>query len=104
MDELYTRLGLRLTKSKLGQAVPVAGIAIGAGLNAGVLAGVARDAHIAYRARHLTEKYGVRFEQPTASVVANQDVIDVSHILDSTSSAEAPPNADDLRTGDANHS
>ena len=61
IDEIYLRLGFRLTKSKLGQAVPVAGIALGAGLNAIVINRMAQDATLAYRARHLSDKYGVTF-------------------------------------------
>ncbi|SES20944.1 EcsC protein family protein [Actinokineospora terrae] len=56
---VYQRLGLRLTKQKLGQAVPIAGILIGAGLNARLLAKLADDADRLYRERFLRDKYGL---------------------------------------------
>ena len=67
IDEVYLRLGFRLTKSKLGQAVPLAGIALGAGLNAMVINRVGQDAILAYRARHLSDKYGVTFGRSAAA-------------------------------------
>ena len=85
VEEIYARLGFRMTKAKLGQVVPIAGIAIGAGLNAALLTSIARDAHIAYRARHLTEHYGVQFTDLTdrdRSVPADEtDTIDVEEII-----------------------
>lgn len=52
------RFGQRLTQRKLGQFVPVAGIALGAGLNYALLDSVADAADIAYRERYLREKGG----------------------------------------------
>ncbi|MGH9023298.1 MAG: EcsC family protein [Acidimicrobiia bacterium] len=56
LTEMFKRLGLRVTQRKLGQAVPVVGIVIGAGLNASYLQTVGRDAELAYRMRFLAEK------------------------------------------------
>ena len=56
---VYARLGMNLTKRKLGQAVPIVGIVIGAGLNAKMLARVADDANQIYRERLLRERYGL---------------------------------------------
>lgn len=54
---LFAHLGEKLTKRKLGQAVPVAGVLLGAGLNAKLAADVAEAAHYAYRERFLLDKY-----------------------------------------------
>jgi hypothetical protein len=59
IQKLYARLGVRLTQRKLGQLVPVAGITIGAGMNAAILSKVAADALTAYRVRYFVEKYGL---------------------------------------------
>lgn len=83
MRQVYTRLGFRLTQRKLGQAVPVLGIALGAGLNARMLSTVIDDAHHFYRERFLKEKYGLG--ELSATIVASQpdeDVIDVAQILE----------------------
>ena len=54
---VYGGLGMRLTKQKLGQAVPAVGILIGAGMNARLLAKLADDADRLYRERFLRDKY-----------------------------------------------
>lgn len=59
LEKLFVSLGFKLTKDKLGQAIPVAGVLIGAGINAQILHSVARDAVLAYRLRHLVERYGL---------------------------------------------
>lgn len=84
VQEMYTRLGIRITQRKLGQAVPVAGILIGAGLNASLLRSVAEDALSAYRMRFLIDKYDL--EGPTVvvgsdGVADNADILDVEEIL-----------------------
>lgn len=50
------RAGQRLTKKKLGQFVPVAGVAIGAGMNFKMVDDVAASAYWAYRERFLFDK------------------------------------------------
>lgn len=84
VQKVYTRLGFRLTQRKLGQAVPVLGTAIGAGMNARMLLSIVDNADYIYRERFLREKYGVSFTM-TASVDVNldeeYDVIDVAQIL-----------------------
>lgn len=83
VQEMYIRLGIRLTQRKLGQAVPVAGIVIGAGLNASLLRSVAEDARSAYRMRFLADKYNLHgptvAEDPVA--VADADILDVEEIV-----------------------
>jgi hypothetical protein len=83
VEKVYARLGMRLTQRKLGQAVPVIGVVIGAGLNARMLAQVVDDAEHAYRKRHLQEKYGIVAELPETTVVAERDdTISVADIVD----------------------
>lgn len=70
---VYQRLGMRLTKQKLGQAVPVAGVLIGAGLNARLLAKVTDDADRLYRERFLRDKYGLPEEGPQPTPATDDD-------------------------------
>jgi len=72
VNTVYERLGMRLTKEKLGQAVPVLGIAIGAGLNAKLLAGVTADANHVYRERFLREKYDLPTAPPGSTLVPSE--------------------------------
>ncbi len=51
-------LGVRLTKSKLAQLIPVAGAVVGAGFNAWYLSEVTNTAYMLYRERFLRERYG----------------------------------------------
>lgn len=59
VSRVYAVLGMRLTQRKLAQAVPVAGVVIGAGLNARLLSRIADDADHLYRERFLHDKYGI---------------------------------------------
>lgn len=59
VDQLFRRLAIRLTKQKLGQALPVLGAGIGWGLNYQLLNRVGRDARMLYRERFLIEKYEI---------------------------------------------
>jgi hypothetical protein len=68
INQVYARLGMTITKEKLGQAVPVLGIALGAGLNARLIARVADNAEWLYRERFLAEKYGSQIETPTSDL------------------------------------
>lgn len=96
---LYADLGLKITQRKLGQAIPVAGIAIGAGLNASFARRVAEDARFAYRVRFLAEKAGVDpvslIPEGFADVdVDRSDVIDLEEILDEELKADPTPETD----------
>ncbi|WP_199443405.1 EcsC family protein [Umezawaea beigongshangensis] len=81
VQQVYQRLGIRLTKQKLAQAVPVVGVVIGAGLNARLLSRVVDDANHAYRRRFLQEKYGL-LPAPVADVADVADTISVAEIVD----------------------
>jgi len=58
MQRIATALGIRLTKAKIGQAIPAAGIAVGGGYNAYFTAKVCDASYYLYRERFLAQKYG----------------------------------------------
>lgn len=57
--EIAKALGIRLTKAKLAQVVPMVGGAIGAGFDVYFMSKVCETAYMLYRERFLAEKYGV---------------------------------------------
>jgi hypothetical protein len=86
IERSYKALGFTLTKKKLGQAVPVAGAVLNAGVNAGLVNQAFRRAEAAYRLRFLSEKYGIDpaewgGESPAESDEA-EDVVRVDAELD----------------------
>jgi EcsC protein family len=96
VEKVFTRLGFRITQRKLGQAVPILGILIGAGLNARLLLSVTDDAEHIYRERFLRERYGLDPVMTAASPVPDDSkVVDVAEILEEESTAEEN---DDART------
>ena len=88
ITKMFQWLGLVITKRKLGQAIPVVGVVIGAGLNASYLQTVAKDAELAYRMRFLADKYGLDpsdlAPRPTDddATGAAGDFIDIQEIVD----------------------
>ena len=83
---VYTKLGLRLTQRKLAQAIPVAGIVIGAGLNAKLLSRIVDDAEHLYRERFLRERYGLTQAEvgpPEDSTIPITDIVDAEIVEDS---------------------
>lgn len=58
IQRLARAIGMNLTGRKLGQVVPVAGAALGAGLNVLYTRKVCKSASYLYRERFLIEKYG----------------------------------------------
>ena len=87
---VYQRLGMKLTKQKLGQAVPIAGILIGAGLNARMLVKLTEDADRMYRERFLRDKYGLHLDVQPALVAAADpgDEILIAEVVDDELNAE----------------
>lgn len=75
INKLFVSMGEKLTKKKLAQAVPVAGILINAGLSAQMADSTYRAARDVYRLRFLTEKHGLDPQswQPTDTAVDGQD-------------------------------
>jgi len=62
---LFAKLSATLTKRKLAQALPVAGIAAGAGLNYALMRKVGTAASFMYRERFLIDKYGLDSAHPS---------------------------------------
>jgi hypothetical protein len=85
VDKVYAKLGLRLTQRKLAQAIPVAGIVIGAGLNAKLLSRLVDDAEHLYRERFLRERYGITRAEtgPSHGALPITDIIDAEIVEDS---------------------
>ncbi|MFG2021458.1 EcsC family protein [Actinomadura geliboluensis] len=82
VETVFTRLGFRLTKVKLGQAVPVMGIAIGAGMNTRFLRRITDDAEHLYRERFLRDRYGIEAEPDPVAADADADSRDDVDIVD----------------------
>lgn len=82
IEKVFTRLGFRITQRKLGQAVPVIGTLLGAGMNARLLSSVVDDADHIYRERFLRERYGMDGDFVADEVDSESDVIDITEILD----------------------
>lgn len=59
IKKIAESLGVRLTKAKLAQIVPVAGAAVGAGFNAYFTSKVCDSSYFLFRERFLTQKYEV---------------------------------------------
>lgn len=73
---LFTKLSAQLTKDKLAQALPLIGIAAGAGLNYGLMRKVGTAASFMYRERFLIDKYGLDASHPDPDL---GDVIDIAN-------------------------
>ena len=73
IQQISKALGIRLTKAKLAQVLPVAGAAIGGGFNAYFTAKVCDAARYLYRERFLAEKYGPGVIEATVKPAENID-------------------------------
>lgn len=83
VESVYRALGMTITKKKLALAVPVVGVAVGAGLNARTLARVVDDAEHLYMERFLREKYGLPLvDEEGASEGGLVDVIEAEIVED----------------------
>lgn len=89
---VVTSLGFKLTKRKLAQVVPVAGVVINGGLNARLVQNTFNRAQRAYRLRFLTEKYGLDpaawAPEPIDGEVTDLPLID--EIIDAEVVSETP--------------
>lgn len=85
-QRIFGKLGERLTKQKLGQLVPVAGIVIGALFNGRTVSAAADAADLLYRQQFLCDKYGLPFPSggSTGPAAPTNDDISVSDIVDAT--------------------
>lgn len=70
VQRIAQALSIRLTKAKLAQVVPVAGMVIGGGFNAYYTDKVCKAAFYLYRERFLAEKYGVNEIEVTVEPAA----------------------------------
>ena len=85
VEQVFARLGLRISQRKLGQAVPIVGTVFGAGMNAKLFMSVTDDAEHIYRERFLRERYGLPAPDTFADAgerSEDADVIDVAELLD----------------------
>lgn len=78
-QRLFASLGEKLTKRKLGQAVPVLGAGIAGGLNYQFVRSASDAAYFLYRERFLVEKYGL---DEGADSAEDADIIDVEVITE----------------------
>lgn len=87
-EKMYASLGFTLTKPKLGQIIPVVGVAINATMSANATKTTYERAEDAYRLRFLSDKYGidpgdwVAGLPPADDEPDNDDVIDVVELID----------------------
>lgn len=65
IQQIAHSLGMRLTKAKLAQIVPVTGAVVGGGFNAYYTSNVCDAAFFLYRERFLAEKYGENIIEAT---------------------------------------
>ena len=69
IQQIARALGIRLTKAKLAQSIPIMGAAVGGGFNAYFTTRVCDAAYQLYRERFLAEKYGAEVIDLTAEPV-----------------------------------
>jgi hypothetical protein len=84
VEQVFARIGIRITQRKLGQAVPIVGAVFGAGMNAKLFTSVTDDAEHIYRERFLRERYGLAVHDALPDLIENGegvDVIDVAELL-----------------------
>ncbi|MGM3193258.1 EcsC family protein [Dickeya dadantii subsp. dieffenbachiae] len=67
IQQISKILGIRLTKAKLAQAVPVSGAVVGGGFNAYFTSNVCNAAYYLYRERFLARKYGSEVIEKTVN-------------------------------------
>ncbi|SEF36315.1 EcsC protein family protein [Amycolatopsis pretoriensis] len=85
----YERSAVQLTKKKLGQAVPVVGIVIGAGLNARLLSKLTSDAEHLYRERFLREKYDLEtVDVQGGDIDQDDDTVHIAEIVEEATTDE----------------
>lgn len=93
---------MTITKEKLGQAVPVVGIVIGAGLNARILAKVTSDAEHLYRERFVRDRYGLIAAPLTpapSGATGGSDSIPIVDIVEAELELETEDNGGDDTRG-----
>lgn len=74
VQRIAKALAIRLTKQKLAQVIPAAGVAIGGGFNAYFTANVCDAAYYLYRERFLANKYGPDIIEVTVAATTGDDL------------------------------
>jgi hypothetical protein len=72
-QKFAAKFGQNLTKKKLGQFVPLAGIAVGAGMNYAMVDNIADAAYWSYRERFLRDKLGEEMAVPSQQALGPAD-------------------------------
>jgi hypothetical protein len=80
VQQISKALGIRLTKDKLAQVIPVTGAVIGGGFNEYFTWNVCQAAYFLYRERFLAEKYGVDVIEATVEPAYDIDPHDPEEI------------------------
>jgi hypothetical protein len=73
IQEITKAVGIRLTKAKLAQSIPMLGAVIGGGFNAYFTMKVCDAAYYLYRERFLANKYGAEVIEVTVKPASNFD-------------------------------
>lgn len=73
IKEIAKTLGIRLTKAKLAQAIPIMGAAVGGGFNSYFTMKVCDSAFYLYRERFLAQKYGSNVIEVTVEPAKSSD-------------------------------
>lgn len=101
-EKVYRQLGLRLTKRKLAQTVPVIGVGLNASLSAQLTEVTFKRAQAVYRLRALSDAYGIDPSEWTQApaqqvVVADGDVepvVDIVEMLEAEADEDDPKETD----------
>ncbi len=79
--QAYAKLGDKLTQRQLGKVVPIASIAIGAGMNVALMHRTADEAYYAYRERRLQDRYDLDpsdRDHDASEIIVDAEVVDDS--------------------------
>ena len=101
IQQIAKALGVRLTKAKLAQTIPVAGAVVGAGFNTYYTAKVCDAAYYLYRERFLARKYG---DPGMIEVtVPPPDTLEPGYEVEEIPAPEVPPGDADAGAREVNH-
>ncbi len=90
IQQIAKSLGIRLTKAKLAQVIPVMGAAVGGGFNAYFTSKVCEAAHYLYRERFLAKKYGAKVIEETVPPAEDIDPGDFTTVAWMPNEPELP--------------
>lgn len=82
--QIFKLLGLKLTKARLANVVPIAGGILAAGLSFNMLYSAIDDATRLYRARYLAEKHGLSWEEWITEPTLVADAAEPDPVVDAT--------------------